>query len=142
MVRGARLISDLASTVRAGPSSAPDLVIYPNGVFDMGSSASALGLSEHQLRQRLDQRRRQTATVAWGAAGAAWVFLGLWVWQVLATPGSDGRVWAAFQLLPFCAAFFVLAFRNAWQNWQLRTRRVGSVSAYLRTSDPFWPSAS
>lgn len=137
--RGARLIADLASTIRGGPASAPDLLLHPSGAFDVASSAVMLGVSELELRRRLDRRQRQTAIVTWGAAAAAWVFLALWVWQVLANPASEGRVWAAFQFLPFCAAFFVLALRNAWQNWQLRMRRVGSVSAYLRTSDPFWP---
>ena len=53
--------------------------------------------------------------------------------------GGGGRFWAAVQFLPFCAAFFVLAFRNAWANWQLRTRRLAPAGAYLRTAEGFWP---
>ena len=40
---------------------------------------------------------------------------------------------------PFCAVFFLLAFKNAWQNWQLRTGRLGSALDYLTTTERFWP---
>jgi hypothetical protein len=36
--------------------------------------------------------------------------------------------------------FFLLAFKNAWLNWQLRTRRFGSAMEYLTTAEHFWPN--
>ena len=100
-----------------------------------------MGLTAFELKRRWLRRRRQTARVAWGCFAAGWAALGLWTWQMMAMPAEQGRFWAAVQFLPFCAAFFVLAFRNAWANWQLRTRRLGSAGEYLRSADRFWPSA-
>jgi hypothetical protein len=93
------------------------------------------------LTRRWLRRRGQTARVAWGCFAAGWAALGLWTWQMTVLPAGQGRFWAAVQFLPFCAAFYVLAFRNAWANWQLRTRRLGSAGEYLRSADRFWPSA-
>jgi len=47
---------------------------------------------------------------------------------------------AGLEFVPFCGLFFLLAFKNAWQNWQLRRRRLGSAMEYLTTGEPFWPS--
>jgi hypothetical protein len=44
------------------------------------------------------------------------------------------------EFIPFCAIFFLVAFRNAHVNWQLRIGHLGSPAAYLRSPEPFWPS--
>ena len=44
-----------------------------------------------------------------------------------------------YRVSAICAVFFLLAFKSAWMNWQLRMRRPGSAVAYLRTRAPFLP---
>jgi hypothetical protein len=46
---------------------------------------------------------------------------------------------ATLTFLPLCTLFFLLAFKSAWMNWQLRTRRLGSPVAFLTTTEPFLP---
>jgi hypothetical protein len=138
---GARLIGELAAALRRSKPEAAGPITDEDGHLDIAETAFTMGISERELQQLRAARRNQTARVAWGCFVAAWAFLGLWAWQAMGTPWSQERVWAAVQFLPFCAAFFVLAFRSAWQNWQLRTGNLGSASTYLRTAEPFWPSA-
>lgn len=138
---GARLIGDLAAALRRSRPEGAGPIADEDGRLDVTATALTMGISEHELKQLRAARRKQTARVAWGCFTAAWAFLGLWAWQAIGTPWSQERVWAAVQFLPFCATFFVLAFRSAWQNWQLRTGNLGSAGTYIRTTEPFWPSA-
>ena len=43
-------------------------------------------------------------------------------------------------LLTICTAMFLSAFYNALVNWQIRTRRLGTVLEFLRTEESWWPS--
>jgi len=138
---GARLIGELAAALRRSRPEGTGPITDQDGRLDVAATAFTMGISEQELQQLRAARRKQTWRLAWGCFAAAWAFLGLWAWQAMSTPWSQERVWAAVQFLPFCAAFFVLAFRSAWQNWQLRTGNLGSAGTYLRTTEPFWPSA-
>ena len=138
--QGARFIRGLTEVVRTGPRPDRRLRAHADRTLDLLATAFSHGLSVAELEQRLAARRRQTAKAAYFAFALAWGFLGLWLYQALRTPWSYARVISAVEFLPFCAAFFLLAFRNAWLNWQLRTRRLGSAADYLRASEPFWPS--
>ena len=139
---GARLIRHLAAVLRRGQPAGAGPVADENGRLDAAATAFVMGISENELRRIWAVRRKQSARVAWGCFAAGWGFLALWAWQAMGTPWTQERVWAAVQFLPFCAAFFVLSFRSAWQNWQLRTGQLGSAGDYLRTAEPFWPSVS
>ncbi len=133
---GGGFIRELSSRLQ-GP--ADRVVSHPDGTIDLQATAFLMGVSEQALERRLEVRRRQTARLAWGAFAAAWGFLALWTWQMVALHWERGRLLGVVQFVPFCAVLFILAFRSAWQNWQLRTRRLGSVGEYLRTPDAFWP---
>lgn len=137
---GYGLLRGLGGAIRRGPARQSGPVADARGYLDPVATAFNMGITEFELEKRWKERRRQTARVAWGCFAAGWIALLLWVWQMVAMPtGGGGRFWAAVQFLPFCAAFFVLAFRNAWANWQLRTRRLAPAGAYLRTAGGFWP---
>ena len=138
--QGARFIRGLAEIVRTGPQPDRRLRTHADRTLDLQATAFSHGLSVAELEQRLAARQWQTARAAYLAFALGWGFLGLWLYQALRTPWSYARVTSALEFMPFCAAFFLLAFRNAWLNWQLRTRRLGSAADYLRTSEPFWPS--
>jgi hypothetical protein len=54
--------------------------------------------------------------------------------------GDDALDAGAYYFMPFCAIFFLLAFRSALQNFQARTRTPAKAGQCLATSEPFWPS--
>ena len=138
--QGAGYIRNLSELLRSEPRSRSRLLVHADGSLDMIATAFAHGLSVDQLEHQLATRRRQTARTAYFAFGLGWCSIVLWLWQAVHTPLTYARIVAALEFMPFCAAFFLLAFRNAWLNWQLRTRQVGSASNYLQTNERFWPS--
>ncbi|MBR0668650.1 hypothetical protein GXW71_30135 [Roseomonas hellenica] len=138
IANGARLIRALADRLR-GPQDRNLPIARPDGTVDPQANAFLMGLSEEELLERWRVRRRQTAWLSWGCFGLAWLFLIVWGWQTVAASWGAGRLLSALQVLPFCAVLFLLAFRSAWQNWQLRTRRMGAIVDYLRTNETFWP---
>jgi hypothetical protein len=71
--------------------------------------------------------------------GLGSVSLVLWLNGALHMRMSGARLFSALEFLPFCTLFFLRAFKSAWMNWQLRTRRLGSPVAFLTTTEPFLP---
>ena len=138
LVKGAGLIRELAERLRRRQERAGPIVRF-DGIVDVRATAFLMGLSEFELEERWEVRRRQTARLAWGCFLLGSIFLALWVWQTIAAPWGAGRLLGALQVVSFCGVLFLLAFRSAWQNWQLRTRRIGSIREYLRTEEGFWP---
>ncbi|MBR0646889.1 hypothetical protein [Plastoroseomonas hellenica] len=138
ITKGARLIGQLADRLR-GRQDRDLPIARPDGTVDPQATAFLMGLSEEALLERWRARRRQTAWLSWGCFVLAWLFLVVWGWQTVVTPWGAGRLLSALQVLPFCAVLFLLALRSAWQNWQLRTRRMGKIADYLRTNEIFWP---
>ena len=132
--RGARLIGQLTNQVRQGPVSDGRLKADEHGGIDLRATAFSYGISVDELLERMRQRRRQTARSAY-----ALFCLGGWFWQAMHLPRSAARIVSAVEFLPFCVLFLLVATKSAHSNWQLRTRRLGSLSDYLRTSDPFLP---
>lgn len=140
-IRGSgRLIRDLSAALRQGPADPPRIYGDVDQRLDVAATALSHGLSVASLKKRVVLRRRQTTRLAYLAFGGGWLIFALWLWQALSMPWSAGRVILGLEFIPFCAAFFLLAFKNAWQNWQLRTGRLGSAMDYLTTTEPFWPS--
>jgi len=79
-----------------------------------------------------------------GARGLSviWSWLGVilaWLMRAATTPWTSGHLLPVIEYAPFCVIFFLVAFRSALQNYQIRTRRLATASEYLQTPDSFWP---
>jgi apolipoprotein N-acyltransferase len=107
--------------------------------LDLSATAFLYGISVEKLTERLRQRQAQTARAAYATFGFGALSLGLWLYGALHVALSSARIVSALELLPFCTLFFLLAFKSAWLNWQLRTRQLGSAGDFLRTTEPFLP---
>ncbi len=136
---GARLIGQLTNQVRQGPVPDGRLKADEHGGIDLQATAFSYGISVDELLERMRQRRRQTARSAYALFCLGGCFLLVWFWQAMHLPRSAARIVSAVEFLPFCVLFLLVATRSAHSNWQLRTRRLGSLGDYLRTSDPFLP---
>ena len=136
----ARLIRALAGRLRGRAAPEPRVFRTEDGRIDLPATSFDFGLSADALQGRIAARRRQTARLAYASFGLGWVFVALWLWRGL-TSGLGGlHIVGALQFIPFCAIFFLVAFKNAHVNWQLRTGQLGSAGDYLRSPEPFWPS--
>ena len=136
---GVRLIGQLTKQVRHGPALDGRLKADEHGDVDLGATAFSYGISVEELLERMHQRRRQTARSAYALFCLGGCFLLVWLWQAMHMPRSAARIVSAVEFLPFCVLFLLVATKSAHSNWQLRTRRLGSLGDYLRSSDPFLP---
>jgi Mn2+/Fe2+ NRAMP family transporter len=96
-------------------------------------------MTEDALVRRLEERRRQTARIAYGTFALACLFLIGWVHAALDTPLSLSRIMLAVDFLPFCVLFFLIAFYNALINFQIRSGRRATWREYLLTDRGFLP---
>jgi len=138
IARGAGLIRELAERLRA-PQDRDLPIAGPDGRVDARETAFLIGVTEKELLERWEARRRNTARLAWACFLLGWILLAVWAWRSMAAPSPLGWLLSGLQVLTFCGVLFTLAFRSAWQNWQLRTRRMGTVVEFLRSPESFWP---
>jgi hypothetical protein len=136
---GQRFIGGLWGHLRRGVPTDSRLKTNDDGSIDMLATAFSHGMSVEALAERLRFRQVQTARAAYAMLGLGSVSLVLWLYSALHMQMSSARLLSALEFLPFCALFFLLAFKSAWTNWQLRTRRLGSPVAFLTTTEPFLP---
>ncbi|MGH7122047.1 MAG: hypothetical protein ACREFP_24150 [Acetobacteraceae bacterium] len=113
--------------------------VEADGWFDLRASAFSYGMSSAALEKRLRARRRQTALLAYALFGLALVFLLAWARAVLSAPLTASRLMLAFEFLPFCLLFFLMAFYQALVNFQIRVRRSAGWREYLTTNEKFLP---
>ena len=140
ITENARLISFLYGRVRVGRPPEARVFRAEDGSIDIAATSFTLGLSTDRLHARMAQRRRQTARLAYMSFGLGVVFFVMGLYRAWAWDFEGSRMLAAIQFIPFCAVFFLVAFKNAHANWQLRTFYLGSASEYIHSSEPFWPS--
>ena len=137
----ARLIGRLYDQVRSNVNEETRVRTYltEDSRIDLMATGLMLGLGDDRLQERIDRRRRQAARLSYASLALGCSFVVLWVWRVLASEWSGSHLLGAVQFTPFVAIFFLVAFKYAHINWQLRTGTPGSASEYLRSPEPFLP---
>ena len=139
IVANGRLIEALARDVGAGPRCDAQVYLLGDGRLDIIAMAIALRVGPDEIERGLAKRRQQTARDAkWCFFGAIW-FLVLWLFETLRSLANFASLGYILALVGTCAVFTVIAFHNALINWQIRTRRLGTVREFLNTRDSWWP---
>ena len=110
-----------------------------SGLIDVQATALALGMSTAELTKRIQKRLEETRRIALTAFYLGWALLFLWLYEMTFLDWSGSRLLSGILFLPFCGGLFVFAFRCAWSNWQLRTRRTGSAAEFIATTEGFLP---
>ena len=139
IVETGRLIGDLARRLRAGGVRDDRLYFSDDRRIDMEATAFAHGMTVAGLDALLSNRQREAARAAYLAFGLGWVFFLLLLYRTMTIPLTASHLVPLLEFLPFCAAFFLMAFRSALQNFQLRERRLITALEYLTTPRGFWP---
>ena len=137
----ARSIRRLYDQIRSNVNEEPRVRTYltEDNRIDLMATGFMLGLGDDGLQQRIARRRRQAARLSYASLTIGCLFVVLWVWRVLTSEWSGSHLLGAVQFTPFVAIFFLVAFKYAHINWQLRTGAPGSASEYLRSPEPFLP---
>jgi hypothetical protein len=140
VAQGARLIRRLVGDLRRRPAGQMPMVQEDGRTIDLDATARSHAITMEELEERLARRRRETARLAYVTFGLGWLVFGIWICRAVFTVWSSSAIVAAIEFAPFCCAFFVMSFRAALENYQIRTRRLATAIEYLGTSDSFWPS--
>jgi hypothetical protein len=137
--RGAALIADLAPVSRSDTSARERVFVDEDRTLDLRATAFSQSKTDGELLRRLDERRRQTARIAYGTFTLACLFLIGWLHAALHSPLALSRIMLALDFLPFCALFFLIAFYNALINFQIRSGRRATWREYLLANCGFLP---
>jgi hypothetical protein len=95
--------------------------------------------TQFRIAELLWRRRRESARTAYLSFGLGWLSFFAWLVRAATTPWTSGHLLPVIEYAPFCVIFFLVAFRSALQNYQIRTRRLATASEYLQTPNSFWP---
>lgn len=137
----ARLIRRLYNQLGSGPDEDNRSRTYrtEDGRIDLAATGFSLGLNDAKMELRIKARCRQTARLSYGSFALGCVFVVLWVVRGLTSGLSGPHLVGALQFTPFVAIFFLVAFKYAHINWQLRTGQAGTAADYLQSPEPFLP---
>jgi hypothetical protein len=133
------MIWGLFAAIRGAPHGDTRFRSHHDRSFDIEATAFLNGLKPWQLDTVLRQRRRQTALAAYIFFGSAWVAFILWCFKLAMTPWTSTSIVPVLEFAPFCLFLFLMSFRSALQNYQIRSRRLATAWEYLNTSEQFWP---
>lgn len=134
-----RAIEAMVRGIRAGPCRDEQVYLLGDRKLDVIATAIAAKVGLDEIEGRLERRRRQTAHDArWCLIGVGW-FLALWLYEMLHSPDGFTSLGYILALIGTCAVFAVIALHCALINWQIRTRRLGTVREFLSTRDGWWP---
>lgn len=136
---GAGLIGKLWHQTRTAPKRDSRFKIDDSGGFDLKATAFSYGISTDVLEQRLEQRRRITFMVSYGALFIAFLSVIFWIHSVINQPYALARMLMACEFLPFLALFLLVAFYNALLNFQIRVCRSASWREFISTDEGFFP---
>ncbi len=140
IARGANLIQSLLEILQRKSRADGLFRVDERGNIDLRATAFMCGVTPAALEERLGERRRETKRAAYALFILGTLAFFGWLFEALNMRMSATRVVSAIEFLPFSLFLFLSAFRFSWFNWQLRTRRLDTAVAYLRTSEPFLPS--
>jgi hypothetical protein len=137
--RAARLRRDLDELRSASRRAASQVRLDEAGGYDLDAMAFLNGQRRRTFEETLTSRRRSTARNAWIFLGLGAMFFAAWLYRLVTMTWTVNATLTALQFTPACAVFFLLAFRFALENYQIRQRRMVSVLEFLATPNGFWP---
>lgn len=138
---GGHLIGGLIEEIRTRRVSRRRIRLNEDGSFDLEAMAFDAALPVHEIERRLANRQIQTARNAKLYLGLGTILLMIWAAEIL---GRGAIVETAVDMLLFLAVIVCLylsAFSNAFIYWQVRTRRLGGIGAFLALESSWWPHA-
>ena len=112
----------------------------PDGTpIDIAAIAAKYGVEPRVVATLLDQRQHETYRRALAASMVAVVLVLGWTGEMLLSHWQGSQLLAALEFAPFWTFLALVAFQNAWLNWQIRERRLGSARQFVATADSLIP---
>jgi hypothetical protein len=139
IARNAQLIRGLAGSLGRSPVRGRPVHVLPDRRIDLEATAFTHGMSVATLEALIERQQRRSTRAAYLSLTLGCAFSLLWLWRALTGFPTAGYWITMIEFLPFCAVFYLLAFRSALESFQLRTRTLATAWEYLSCSGEFWP---
>jgi hypothetical protein len=136
---GAHLIRTLIEDIRAGRAARRKIRFNEDGTFDLAAMAFDAGLPVWEIERRLGNRQIQTARNTMLYLGLGVFLLTIWVMAILLHGGIVATGINTLIFLGLILIVFILSFANAFNNWQVRTRRLGTLRDFIHLEGSWWP---
>jgi len=137
--QNARLIDSLWQAVNRKSRNLSEVRFHQGGRIDVLGTAALHRVPPGAVLALLAIRQRDTYRRAYGAGLLVCFLMTAWIIEMVAFTWTGSRWLAAVEFLPFWSLLTLVAFRNAWLNWQLRERRIASWRNFLDESDTLFP---
>ncbi|MEE3504107.1 hypothetical protein [Acidiphilium acidophilum] len=137
--KGWKTIGALREEIRVRRAQRRLIRLREDGTFDLEAMAFDAGVKIHEIERRMANRQILTARNTKIYLGLGSGLLAFWAYEVI----SDGAIMAStIRMAAFLAVIlciYVAAFANAFNNWQIRARRLGTVDEFIRLDGSWWP---
>lgn len=137
--KNASLIETLWKALLRRNNATPGFRISEGGRIDIIETANAYGVEARAVTIFLDQRQQQTYARSLCASALDLGLIIAWLVEMSLSHWEGTRLLAALEFAPFWFFLALVAFQNAWLNWQIRERHLGSAIQFLATADNFFP---
>ena len=121
------------------PRDASRVRLDETGAFDLDATAFLHGQRRRAFEEALAARQGATARDARIFLTLGVLFFLAWLYRMLTMKWTTSATLTALQFTPACLVFFLLAFRFALENYQIRMCRKVTVIEYLAALRSFWP---
>jgi hypothetical protein len=136
---GARLIRSLVEDIKSARAARRKIRFNEDGTFDLVAMAFDASLPLSEIERRLDNRQIQTARNTMLYLGLGVFLLAIWVMAILLHGAIVATGINTLVFLGVILIIFVLSFTNAFNNWQVRTRRLGTLREFVHFDGSWWP---
>lgn len=137
---GARLIGDLQGSLGQPRGGGPGLIFLErDGRIDVTATAFSFGVTPQEILLRVVRRQHETRRHFLLAAALAAACTFGFLLELVAFRWPAGVLLPTLEAGALIAAASAFGVKFAWQNWQLRTMRLGRLGEFLSTPGAFLP---
>lgn len=137
--QGWKTIRSLREDIRIRRASRRKIRLREDGTFDLEAMAFDAALPVHEIKRQMANRQIVTARNAKLYLGLGSGLLAFWGYEVIAGGAIMDSIIRMVAFLAVILCIFVAAFANAFNNWQIRIHRLGSLDEFVRLDGSWWP---
>jgi hypothetical protein len=137
--KGWATIGALREEIQVRRAGRRKIRLREDGTFDLEAMAFDAGVKIYEIERRMANRQILTARNTKIYLGLGSGLLAFWAYVVICGGAMMASTIRMVAFLAVILCIYVAAFANAFNNWQIRVRRLGSVDEFIRLEGSWWP---
>ncbi|MGC9271636.1 hypothetical protein [Acidiphilium sp.] len=137
--KGWKTIGALRKDIRVRRVQRRKIRLREDGTFDLEAMAFDAGVKIYEIERRMANRQILTARNTKIYLGLGSGLLVFWAYEVISGGPMMASMIRMAAFLAVILCLYVAAFANAFNNWQIRVHRLGSVDEFIRLEGSWWP---